>query len=112
MYRHWKTDPKSVHASWAAYFEGLDKGIPSSSAYTPPPGFIGAASGAIQPAEGAPQMQVEGQGDVSDYLKVSGVVLVALPLSRRDIPLDSHVSHIILIRPPPTLVPRPHLCPV
>lgn len=71
MYRHWKQDPKSVHASWATYFSGLDKGIPSSSAFAPPPGFIGAASGVPQPADGSPQMDLQGGGDVTDYLKVS-----------------------------------------
>jgi 2-oxoglutarate dehydrogenase E1 component len=70
MYRHWKQDPKSVHVSWQAYFQGMDKGLPSSSAYTPPPGFIGAASGVPTPADGSPRMQVEGGGDVTDYLKV------------------------------------------
>lgn len=66
MYRHWKSDPKSVHASWATYFSGLDKGLPSSSAYTPPPGFIGAAS-----SVSAPPKEVKGGSDLTDYLKVS-----------------------------------------
>jgi 2-oxoglutarate dehydrogenase E1 component len=39
MYRDWKNDPKSVHASWQAYFSGLDKGLPSAAAFTPPPGL-------------------------------------------------------------------------
>nr|XP_018263955.1 oxoglutarate dehydrogenase (succinyl-transferring), E1 component [Kwoniella dejecticola CBS 10117]OBR86113.1 oxoglutarate dehydrogenase (succinyl-transferring), E1 component [Kwoniella dejecticola CBS 10117] len=70
MYRLWKQDPKSVHASWAVYFAGLDKGLPSSSAYSPPPGFIGAASSVPTAADGSPRMNVEGSGDVTDYLKV------------------------------------------
>ena len=70
MYRYWKEDPKSVHVSWAAYFQGLDKGLPSSSAYTPPPGFIGAAGSVPVPAGGSPKMDVRGGGDVTDYLKV------------------------------------------
>ena len=37
MYRHWKEDPTSVHASWDAYFSGLEKGYPSESSFTPPP---------------------------------------------------------------------------
>ena len=68
MYRYWKQDSKSVHVSWATYFSGLDKGLPSSSAYTPPPGFIGAASAAPASATGAEKL--EGGGDVTDYLKV------------------------------------------
>ncbi|ORY33742.1 Thiamin diphosphate-binding protein [Naematelia encephala] len=74
MYRNWKQDPKSVHVSWAAYFGGLDKGLPSSSAYTPPPGFIGASSGVPTPADGSPKMEVSGGGDVTDYLKVQLLV--------------------------------------
>ena len=70
MYRYWKEDPKSVHVSWAAYFSGLDKGLPSSSAYTPPPGFIGAASSVPVPAAGSPKMDVKDGGEVTDYLKV------------------------------------------
>jgi 2-oxoglutarate dehydrogenase E1 component len=70
MYRYWKEDPKSVHVSWAAYFSGLDKGMPSSTAFTPPPGFIGA--GAVPaPADGTPKLDVSGSGDVTEYLKVS-----------------------------------------
>lgn len=66
MYRNWKQDPKSVHVSWAAYFQGLDKGMPSSSAFTPPPGFIGAASSSTGQA-----LDVQGSGDVTEYLKAS-----------------------------------------
>ena len=70
MYRHWKQDSKSVHISWATYFTGLDRGLPSSSAYTPPPGFSGAPSGVPVPVEGSPKMDVRGGEDVTDYLKV------------------------------------------
>ena len=70
MYRHWKEDPKSVHVSWATYFSGLDKGLPSASAFTPPPGFIGGAGSAAL-TESGPGIDVSGAGDVSDYLKVS-----------------------------------------
>lgn len=37
MYRQWKDDPESVHASWQAYFSGLAKGIPSQDAVVLPP---------------------------------------------------------------------------
>lgn len=69
MYRLWKQDPKSVHVSWQTYFSGLDKGLPSAQAFTPPPGVL---SGAVPtPAGGSPKLSVEGSGDVTDYLKVS-----------------------------------------
>ncbi len=81
MYRYWKQDPKSVHVSWAAYFNGLDRGLPSSSAYAPPPGFIGAASAVPVPAGGSPKMDVKGGGDVTDYLKVRDL-LSAIVMAR------------------------------
>lgn len=68
MYRHWKSDPKSVHVSWATYFEGLDKGVPSASAFQLPPGLSG--SGAAAPAVSSSDMGMEGGGEVVDYLKV------------------------------------------
>lgn len=75
MYRHWKQDPKSVHVSWATYFSGLDKGVPSSSAYSPPPGFIGAASSAVA---AGPSRSMKGDSELTDYLKVSHVVIRCL----------------------------------
>lgn len=69
MYRLWKQDPKSVHVSWQTYFSGLDKGLPSSEAFNPAPGFV---SGVVPtPAGGSPKLSVKGSGDVTDYLKVS-----------------------------------------
>lgn len=67
MYRSWKEDPKSVHISWATYFGGLDKGIPSKDAFSPAPGM---SSSVPEPAMGSPTLDVEGSGDVTDYLKV------------------------------------------
>ena len=59
-----------MHISWATYFTGLDRGLPSSSAYTPPPGFSGGAGGVPVPAEGTTKMDVRGGDEVTDYLKV------------------------------------------
>jgi 2-oxoglutarate dehydrogenase complex dehydrogenase (E1) component-like enzyme len=67
MYKSWKQDPKSVHISWAAYFGGLDKGMQSKDAFSPPPSLSGSMP---VPADGSPQLAVEGDKDVTDYLKV------------------------------------------
>jgi len=65
MYRHWRQDPKSVHASWDAYFSGLDKGIPSQNAFQPPPsGFV------ARPADGSPQLHGQAGQELNDHLKV------------------------------------------
>ena len=71
MYRSWRQDPSSVHASWAAYFSGLDKGLPSSEAFQPPPTLLNIPL----PAGGAPTLSVQvGQQDLSDHLKVQLLV--------------------------------------
>ncbi|KZT28905.1 2-oxoglutarate dehydrogenase E1 component [Neolentinus lepideus HHB14362 ss-1] len=69
MYRHWKLDPKSVHVSWDVYFSGMDKGLPSSKAFQPPPQLVG------QPTGGAPVLHGGvGGGELDDHLKVQLLV--------------------------------------
>lgn len=66
MYRHWRQDPSSVHASWDAYFRGLDKGLPSSSAFKPPPSLV------APPTDGAPTLHASAGGaELDDHLKAS-----------------------------------------
>lgn len=72
MYKNWKQDPKSVHVSWAAYFGGLDKGMQSKDAFSPPPSMSGSIPA---PADGSPHLAVEGDKDVTDYLKVNRIPL-------------------------------------
>lgn len=64
MYKRWKEDPKSVHSSWDVYFSGLDKGLPSSQAFQPPPTHLPEAAG------GAPTFHISGSNDLTDHLKV------------------------------------------
>ncbi|XGW31974.1 hypothetical protein V3C99_010277 [Haemonchus contortus] len=42
MYDSWKADPKSVHASWDAYFRNVEGGAAPGQAYQPPPTAYGA----------------------------------------------------------------------
>jgi len=35
MYEMWQEDPNSVHASWRAYFSGVDGNV--EEPYSPPP---------------------------------------------------------------------------
>lgn len=67
MYRHWRQDPSSVHASWDAYFKGLDKGL-GANAFQPPPRFLPA------PADGAPALHPSGGAQLDDHLKVQLLV--------------------------------------
>ncbi|KAF8304745.1 oxoglutarate dehydrogenase [Clavulina sp. PMI_390] len=73
MYRRWRDDASSVHASWDAYFSGLEHGLPSSQAFSPPPGLIDVPSA----ADGAPALHV-GVGaapkELTDHLKAQLLV--------------------------------------
>lgn len=67
MYRRWRADSSSVHASWDAYFAGLENGLPSSQAFQPPPGLIDVPTA----ADGAPALHVGAGGkELTDHLKV------------------------------------------
>lgn len=61
MYRLWREDPKVVHASWNAYFSGMEKGLPSYKAFTPPPSFE---------ATGIATLNLTGNKDLDIHLKV------------------------------------------
>lgn len=62
MYKRWREDPKSVHASWDVYFSGLDKGLPSSQAFQPAPSIPTAV-------DGAPSLHAGSGQDLDDHLK-------------------------------------------
>jgi len=66
MYKAWRQDPSSVHASWQAYFRGLDQGLPSDQAFRPPPSLE-----AMPALVTGTTIQVHGDQDLSDHLKVS-----------------------------------------
>ncbi|OJA14748.1 hypothetical protein AZE42_03179, partial [Rhizopogon vesiculosus] len=68
MYRHWKQDPKSVHASWNTYFSGMEHGLPSAKAFQPPPGLI------APPTDGTPALYAGGGAELDDHLKVQLLV--------------------------------------
>ncbi|KAA1473704.1 2-oxoglutarate dehydrogenase complex E1 component mitochondrial precursor [Dentipellis sp. KUC8613] len=68
MYRHWRQDPASVHASWDAYFSGLEKGL-GPNAFQPPPNFLPSA-----PSDGAPALHAAGGAQLDDHLKVQLLV--------------------------------------
>ena len=79
MYRLWRQDPKSVHASWDVYFSGMDKGLPSFKAFQPPP--------TIAPADGAPALHAHGGAELDDHLKVC---VCALKDMRRELITVTH----------------------
>lgn len=73
MYRHWRHDPASVHASWQAYFSGLENGIASPQAFTSPP-----SSFLPHPTDGAPALHPNGGAELDVHLKVCSLSGVAI----------------------------------
>ena len=71
MYRHWKKDPTSVHASWNAYFSGLEKGL-GPNAFQPVPRFL------PTPTDGAPALHATGGAQLDDHLKVRPMIIVLI----------------------------------
>jgi 2-oxoglutarate dehydrogenase E1 component len=85
MYLRWKQDRQSVHASWDAYFSGLDHGLQSFDAFSPPPRHL------PNPADGAPALHAIRGAELDDHLKV--------PLSP---PLKTHhLAHCADLGPTP-----------
>ena len=66
MYENWKADPNSVHVSWNAYFNNINKGI--SPAYVEPPALgTGVIVGPTPSAGVGPAASVK---DIQDHLKI------------------------------------------
>ena len=63
MYRRWRQDPQSVHASWDVYFSGMDHGLSSQDAFQPPPNIL------AQPAGGVPTLDPGRGGELDVHLK-------------------------------------------
>lgn len=63
MYRRWRQDPQSVHASWDVYFAGMDHGLSSQDAFQPPPNMI------AQPAGGVPTLEPGRGAELDVHLK-------------------------------------------
>jgi len=70
MYSAWVEDPKSVHASWAAYFTNTDKGVPNAFVPAPAPGA--AAPQFAAPVGGQASGPIVGQS--SDSLALSYLI--------------------------------------
>lgn len=63
MHEAWRRDPRSVHASWAAYFSGLARGLAPSEAFSAVPG----APVALPP-------HLTEEKEIVDHLKVQQLV--------------------------------------
>lgn len=68
MFEQWSRDPKSVHASWAAYFRNIESGVQSADAFQPPP-VVQARPTFAQPQHHAPAPVAE-----SDSLGVAYLI--------------------------------------
>ncbi|ETN77778.1 oxoglutarate dehydrogenase (succinyl-transferring), E1 component [Necator americanus] len=76
MYDAWRADPKSVHASWDAYFRNVEGGAAPGQAYQAPPTAYGAAGVPGVLPTSVPSNVAVGGGfsmDEDEYLKRSVV---------------------------------------
>lgn len=76
MYDAWLQDPKSVHASWAAYFSNLDGGLEAAESFSALPSIAGSVgSSAAASMEGA-KLRARGADNplVSDSLGLSYLI--------------------------------------
>ncbi|VDK27511.1 unnamed protein product [Gongylonema pulchrum] len=62
MYDAWRKDPTSVHASWNAYFQNVERGLPPGQAYSAPPRGLPSVQGTA-----AAQLPLQ---SVDEHLKV------------------------------------------
>eukprot|EP01036_Dinobryon_divergens_P028687 gene28687-37675_t len=49
MYDAWKTDPSSVHVSWASYFSNIENGVDSEASFVGLPSVVGSVGSKIIP---------------------------------------------------------------
>ncbi|KAL6074805.1 oxoglutarate dehydrogenase (succinyl-transferring) [Balamuthia mandrillaris] len=69
MYRAWKKDPGSVHASWDSFFRQMEGGTAPGEAYTPPPSIRSSAASA--PSRASSAATAAGAPDVDQKTKDS-----------------------------------------
>jgi 2-oxoglutarate dehydrogenase E1 component len=71
MYENWREDPTSVHSSWSAYFNNINKGI--SPAYVEPPTLgTGVVVGPTSSVGTGPAASVK---DIQDHLKIYELII-------------------------------------
>uniref|UniRef100_A0AAF5PIJ3 2-oxoglutarate dehydrogenase, mitochondrial n=3 Tax=Wuchereria bancrofti TaxID=6293 RepID=A0AAF5PIJ3_WUCBA len=72
MYEAWRQSPTSVHSSWNAYFQNVERSLPPGQAYSAPPKGLASysVSSAVAPApEFENALNVSGQ-TIDEHLKV------------------------------------------
>lgn len=72
MYESWLKDPNSVHASWNAFFQNVERGMAPGEAYHPPPSLtsVGATIPAVSTAAAVAPRVATSLEDIKDHLKV------------------------------------------
>lgn len=71
-----RQDPNSVHPSWATYFNGMSKGMPSEQAFQPPPNLLSVTAD-------APSFTTAGTSQLEDHMKVCRFALRRLACPSR-----------------------------
>jgi len=86
MYRKWKGDPASVHASWDSFFTSADAGAPPGAAFVPPPSL----QPGNKPVAGGSGSTGSGDGAVARLLHLVRSYQVRGHLVAKLDPLDGH----------------------
>jgi len=80
MYSSWLQDPRSVHASWDAFFRSTEQGAGPGDAYSAPPSLapphpghapLSSITGALTPAPASSQVTDK---TIDDHLAVQGII--------------------------------------
>lgn len=70
MYAAYRADPASVHASWRAYFKGIDAGQTPSRAFVLPEGLGARPSMGAEPSPSPTLTPTTSARDIEDHMKV------------------------------------------
>ncbi|KHJ89982.1 dehydrogenase E1 component [Oesophagostomum dentatum] len=98
MYDAWKADPKSVHASWDAYFRNVEGGAAPGQAYqAPPPAYGAVGIPGVLPAA-VPGVAVGGGYMMGQHAQAAVVPAAGLEVSSSLQTISEHLKVQLLIR--------------
>lgn len=93
MYSAWRNDPSSVHASWNAYFSGVDQGLDVSEIYQPAPTLTKNIQKGSQPNEyGVNKKSFEEKSENIKNLEDTNKVILLIRAFQRNGYLDADLD--------------------
>ena len=107
MYDAWRTDPKSVHASWAAYFSNLEAGVDPAHSFVAPPAVAGSVGSKV-PGAASAASAAGGAPMVSDSLGLAYLIKAYQVRGHEQANLDPLGIHAFRKETPPELDYKSH----